>query len=368
MFSPHNDQHAAYTHSVPSLASSVSSPLPGPAHSSIAYIEMGVRLQRLEQDYLEMHRRLTEHGIRLDALQTDKTPTTTTGDGEDSRATLKRLVLESVSATHSLRDGEPPGYDVIRKEGDFPNLKFFTERQWNKYKRDNPKTTRIGEEPVRGRKMSAQGINHTAPYVEYPDGTPAEGDYINDARKFCRTLINLARGVQYPLPKKWGDTDTWLQELFLTALRKKFPLFQLCHNNSKGHAFMYYTYYEAVTRKWDKASSQNVDLNQALHTISAGSDLEESESESARRRDVRRTGPSEKSTSVKRPSVDDDVVAGPRKQARTDPGVPRQIVEAPPAPSKAWKGKERAAPRLLSVIAPATSITAPPDLSPLHRL
>ncbi|EJF55302.1 hypothetical protein DICSQDRAFT_176123 [Dichomitus squalens LYAD-421 SS1] len=58
-----------------------------------------------------------------------------------------------------------------------------------------------------------------------------------------------------------------------------------------------------------------------------------------------------------------------------------QSVEAPPAPSKAWKGKERAAPRLLSVIAPATtalqldhrpsglvapppSVVPPPDTAP----
>ncbi|EJF67492.1 hypothetical protein DICSQDRAFT_165316 [Dichomitus squalens LYAD-421 SS1] len=368
MSSPAIDQNPAYMHPVLTLGTSLSSLSPAPNNTSVAYIEMGVRLHRLEQDYLELHRRLTEHGIRLDALHT---PKTTTGDGDDSRATLKRLVFESVTATHSLSPREPLGYDCVREQSKFPKLKFFTDRQWTNWKNNNKKTTRIGEEIVRGRKMSAQGINHTAPYIEYPNGTPASGDYINDARKFSRTLINLARGADYPLPRKWGDTDTWLQELFYTALRKKFPLFQLCHNNWKGNTFMYYTYYEAVTRKWDKASSQAVDLNQALHTIRSQSAMEESESESESERvahvptskDARSLAPS------KRTPSDDDADTGPRKQPRRDTAGLAQDV----GPSEKFKGKQRATPSLLSVISTSTTalrleqrssalVTLPPSL------
>ncbi|TBU53102.1 hypothetical protein BD310DRAFT_994333 [Dichomitus squalens] len=350
------DPNSVYINPGAHYSSSLPSPLPAPTHSSIAALETSLRLE-----IMDLRRQFLELRIQVEEMKRDKTSEAAPVDGDDSRATLKRLVFESVKATHALRPEEPLGHDEVREQHKFPNVKFFTGRHWTSWKRDNKKTTRIGEEPVRGKKMSAQGVNHTAHYVEHIDGTPAEGDYINDARKFCRTFINLARGTQYPLPKKWGDADTWLQDLFYTALRKKFPLFQLCHNNSKGEAFMAYTYYEAVTRKWGKASSQPVHLNKALHTIGSPSDSEESESESVR--DVHTSGPSARPTSNKRPSGNDEVVAGPRKQARTELGVARDVVEAPPAPSKPAKGKERADLGLLHV-APPPSILPPTDTSP----
>ncbi|TBU26948.1 hypothetical protein BD311DRAFT_808032 [Dichomitus squalens] len=328
------------------------------------YMEMGARLQRLEQDTLELRRQFTGvaqenlelrqqfHAFRMQFEESkgDKKPANVTNDTDDSRAILKRLLLESVVATQSLQDGEPPGYDCPRDQTEFPKLKFFTVRDWNEWKRENNKTTRIGEEPVRGKAMSSKGINHTAPYIEYPDGTPAEGDYINDARKFCRTFINLARTAQYELPKKWRDTDIWLQELFYTALRKKFPLFQLCHNNAKGSIFMYYSYYEHVTRKWDKARTETVDLSNALHTIKSASDVEESESESVQQDNTPSRGTS------KRLSRDDNDATRPRKQARTDPdGVGQNIVEEIPALSNKLKGKQRAGPSLLAVLSTSTT-------------
>ncbi|TBU62240.1 hypothetical protein BD310DRAFT_811020, partial [Dichomitus squalens] len=305
------------THIVTSLqTSSLSSPLPGPTYSAIPYVEVCVRLQRMEQQYQECLRQLAELRVQFNASKSDNKPATAL-EGNDIRATLKRLVMESIKPTESLRPGEPLGHDEVREQKDFPHIKFFTDRDWTEWKRDNKKTTRIGEEPVRGKKMSAQGLNHTAPYVEYTNGLPAEGDYINDARKFCRTFINLARSAQYPLTRKWHETDLWLQELFYTALRKKFTLFQLCHNNAKGSIFMYYTYYETVTRKWDKTSARTVNLNDAPHTISGLSDSEESESESAR---VGKKSVPVKSAdhvaTLKRPSGDDDAPTRPQKQAR----------------------------------------------------
>ncbi|EJF61660.1 hypothetical protein BD309DRAFT_1023811 [Dichomitus squalens] len=331
---------------------------------------MGARLQRLEQDNLELRRHFTSvaqenlelrqqfHALRMqfEDFKGDNKAANVTNDTNDSRAILKRLLLESVVATQSLKPKEPLGYDCVREQKEFPNLKFFTLRDWNQWKRDNPKTTRIGEEPVRGKAMSSKGINHTAPYVEHIDGTPADGDYINDARKFCRTFLNLARTARYELPRKWGDTDIWLQELFYTALRKKFPLFQLCHNNAKGSIFMYYSYYEQVTRKWDKSHTETVDLNDALHTIKSASDLEESESESVRQDNARTSKPPHSRRTSKRPSRDDDAATGPRKQARIDSdGAAQTVVDVVATPSNAFKGKQRAAPSLLAVLSTSTT-------------
>ncbi|KAI1782725.1 hypothetical protein LXA43DRAFT_854095, partial [Ganoderma leucocontextum] len=71
--------------------------------------------------------------------------------------------------------------------------------------------TRIGDERVRGKKKSPQGENHTAQLIERPDGSTADGDYINNARKFCR---DLARNAEYPLPLSWSQADLWVQEVF----------------------------------------------------------------------------------------------------------------------------------------------------------
>ncbi|TBU23228.1 hypothetical protein BD311DRAFT_674398, partial [Dichomitus squalens] len=323
--------------------SALSPSLPGPEHTSIAQIEQGVRLQRLEQEYLDVRRQLIELRMQFEAFKIDKTQPTEPPNGGDARATLKRLVLKSVIPTESLQQDEPLGYDCVREEKDFPHLKFFTTHEWNQWKQQNKKSTRMGEEKVRGKMKSSQGLNHTAPYVEFPDGTPAGGDYINDARKFCRTFINLARNSQYPLPRKWGEADIWLQELFYTALRKKYTLFQLCHNNAKGAAFMYYIYYEAVIRKWDKAGSNTIDLNNALHTIRNGSDLEESELESVR------------APPIKRPYGDSDMNTGPRKHARTAP-APAPADQTANGPSKSFKGKQRANVSLLSVVIVSRSL------------
>ncbi|TBU25583.1 hypothetical protein BD311DRAFT_669285 [Dichomitus squalens] len=274
----------------------------------------------------------------------------------DVRSTFKKLVMESVTPTESLVPDEPPGLDCVRDQATFPNVKFFTQREWNEYKRNNGKSTRISEEIIRGRKKSAQGENHTALYIEHIDGTPADGDYINDARKFAHQLISLAISTNYTLPKKWREADVWFQELFYSALRKRFPLFQLCHNNAKGNLFMTHTYYETVTRKWENIRPPGVTLNDAKYTLPNLSDNEESPDDAHDGPDDNRPRPPSPRPSSKRPA--DAVIASqkPPQRARVRAQDPQGDPSSPrPDKGKQRAGQQRAGPSLLSLI--STSMT-----------
>ncbi|EJF56244.1 hypothetical protein DICSQDRAFT_175097 [Dichomitus squalens LYAD-421 SS1] len=178
---------------------------------------MGVRLHRLEQEFIQVRNQLAVLQARTDnapSLPQGPKASDASDGAPDPRSTFKKLAMESVNPTDSLMPEEPPGHDCPRDQALFPNVKFFMQRDWNEYKRNNGKATRIGDKVIRGRKKSAQGENHTALYIEHIDGTPADGDYINDARNFARQLISLAISTNYSLPKKWRQADVWFQELF----------------------------------------------------------------------------------------------------------------------------------------------------------
>ncbi|TBU36329.1 hypothetical protein BD309DRAFT_878553, partial [Dichomitus squalens] len=217
-------------------------------------------------------------------------------------ANFKRLVMESINPTECLVAGEELGHDEPRDHRTFPKLKFYTDRDWNEFKRKHKNVTHIGDEVIRGKKKSALGENHTALYLEHIDGSPASGDYVNDARKFTRNLINLAISTKCLMPKKWGEADVWFQELFYTALRQRFPLFQLCHNNAKGNIFMAQVYYEAVTRKWENIAATTVNLNDAMYSFKTNSDNEACKEDSNDAPDVQRAGLPPPRPRAKRPS------------------------------------------------------------------
>ncbi|TBU21769.1 hypothetical protein BD311DRAFT_677564, partial [Dichomitus squalens] len=238
-------------------------------------------------------------------------------------ANFKRLVMESINPTECLVAGEELGHDERRELKMFPKLKFYTDRDWNEYKRAHRQVTRIGDEVIRGKKKSALGENHTALYLENIDGSPASGDYVNDARKFTRNLINLAISTKCVMPKKWGEADVWFQELFYTALRQRFPLFQLCHNNAKGNIFMAQVYYEAVTRKWENISATTVNLNDALYSFKTNSDDEACQGDSNDVPDAQRAGLPAPRPHTKRPSENTVVPTKPAQRIRTQPNDPQ---------------------------------------------
>ncbi|TBU38201.1 hypothetical protein BD309DRAFT_874889 [Dichomitus squalens] len=217
----------------------------------------------------------------------------------------------------------------------------------------NKKSTRIGDTIVRGKKKSALGENHTALYIENVDGTPASGDYINNARKFARTLINLAISTKCDMPKKWGDADVWFQQLFYTALRKRFPLFQLCHNNAKANLFMQHMYYDAVTRKWENLSTGTVNLNDAKFVFQPVSDDDGVQEDVV---DVPASNPPSSTAqrgATKRPSGVTLLPSKPAHSPRTRADEPEQSLP----PSQPDKGKGRASAGLLSLISPSYVIS-----------
>ncbi|KAI1788089.1 hypothetical protein LXA43DRAFT_975005 [Ganoderma leucocontextum] len=285
---------------------------------------MAVRLEKVEKAHLEIRSRTSStSSIRHISLNIPY-----------ARCVLKRALHEAITPTESLLPGEEPGYDCVRAAKDFPNLKFFIDRKWNEWRNKKNQATRIGDERVRGKKKSSQGENHTAQFIERPDGSTADGDYVNSARRFCREFISLTRNAGYPLPSSWGEADLWLQEVFYAALRRKFPLFQLCHNNSKGHALMSGVYYDSFVRKLSKSSKprksvgEAVDLDDAQYTIKSADD--------------------------ELPNTFDVDPAAPAKRATDGTPDERPAKPSTTSTSSSSKGKQRATPDLLSLIKPRT--------------
>ncbi|EJF56243.1 hypothetical protein DICSQDRAFT_175096 [Dichomitus squalens LYAD-421 SS1] len=136
-----------------------------------------------------------------------------------------------------------------------------------------------------------------------------------------------------------------------SALRKRFPLFQLCHNNAKGNLFMTHIYYETVTRKWENICPPGVTLNDAKYTLPTMSDNEESPDDTHDGPDNNRPRPPSPRPPSKRPA--DPAIASqkPPQRARLQAHDP-QGDKSTPRPDK---GKQRAGPSLLSVI--STSMT-----------
>ncbi|TBU22477.1 hypothetical protein BD311DRAFT_782295 [Dichomitus squalens] len=298
----------------------------GGPHVNLGFNDIGARLQRIENENLkiwsEVHR-----ADRADFCRHQSRHVRSADDQDDICATLKHLVMESIKPTESLEEGEKPGEDHVRHKAEYPHIKFYTDRDWNEYKREHRQSMRIGEEPVRGKKKSSQGENHTTLYLEHIDGSPASGDYVNDTRKFTRTLINLVLTTKYKMPRKWSAANVWLQDLFYTALRTKFPLFQLCHNNVKANLFMMAQYYDAVTRNL--------------------TDSEDHDGEGANVRNAPAPRTPASQPGSKRPSTTVPVAPRPTKIAR----IEAQGTDSDhPPESPSGKGKERASASLLSLV------------------
>ncbi|KAI1790662.1 hypothetical protein LXA43DRAFT_1015365 [Ganoderma leucocontextum] len=365
------EQHPslASQHSFPALLSSHLQPVPPHVPAAYHDIEISIRLEKVERENMEIRQALAKISVQLEQLKSATTTNAVPSGADTVRARLKQAVLEAVNPIESLLPGEELGFDCVRTQEAFPNLKFFTDRQWTTWRNKNQQATRIGDERVRGKKKSSQGENHTAQFIERPDGTTADGDYVNNARKFCREFIALVQNAGYPLPPSWGQADLWLQDLFYTALRRKFTLFQLCHNNSKGNTLMNNAFYEGFVRKVSKAkksAGRAVDLSDAPCTIkTADDDLADSTLLDL----------ATQSLSSKRVAGEDMVDEPPAKRICTDGEHAEQprsdVVVSTSTPiastsKTSAKGKERATPNLLSLVAlSSTGLRLEPRAAPL---
>lgn len=75
-------------------------------------------------------------------------------------------------------------------------------------------------------------------------GNPVDGHYITRARSFSRNFYDWL--VQHEREAKtWTKVDMAARETYYEAMRRKFPVFQLCEFNWKLTKFMHDVYYEA---------------------------------------------------------------------------------------------------------------------------
>ncbi|KAH9858378.1 hypothetical protein C2E23DRAFT_717898, partial [Lenzites betulinus] len=149
----------------------------------------------------------------------------------------------------SLVPGETPGTDSIRQAADFPKINFWKERTWTNHVKSLRGTIRIGDTVgQRGKGRSAKGINVACLYLEEVDGTPVDGYYIRGARRWAAGFIKYLQKHNIG-GTSWTEIDISARETFIRGLRQKFPEFQACEDNWKGHAFMSDLYYERAVRK-----------------------------------------------------------------------------------------------------------------------
>jgi hypothetical protein len=115
---------------------------------------------------------------------------------------------------------------------DYPDVKFWTKRQWNEASADALVDVTLGPQ-VRGRTRAAQGINVKMRYVEQRDGTIIDGDRASEIRKFARAIwVSIAK--RGPLPPKWGQADVETRRQYCNGMASRFLELRLCEHEWKA--------------------------------------------------------------------------------------------------------------------------------------
>ncbi|TBU31347.1 hypothetical protein BD311DRAFT_626114, partial [Dichomitus squalens] len=153
--------------------------------------------------------------------------------------------------------------------------------------------------------------------------------------------------VKFFTGREWNEFKRkHKNQLFYTALRKKYPLYQLCHNDAKGNIFMTHAYYEAVTRKWENKSGATVSLNDAKYSMKTLSDEENISEPPHDIPDAIAPAIPPARKPAKRPSDTSLLPPKPAQRVRTQADKPENVM-APPQPDK---GKGRATTSLLALV------------------
>ena len=142
---------------------------------------------------------------------------------------LKRL--SSIPSLNGHQD-DPQVISTPLSHENYPNIKFWTKRQWTAFSADKVPDVFTGSQ-ARGRACAAQGINVAMRYVELEDGTVITGDRAGDIQKFARSIW-VSFSKKGPPPSKWGQADIEMRKTYCKEMGKRFQELTYCELDWKA--------------------------------------------------------------------------------------------------------------------------------------
>ncbi|RPD54106.1 hypothetical protein L226DRAFT_576041 [Lentinus tigrinus ALCF2SS1-7] len=219
-----------------------------PVTMTPAYIEINLKIQRLEQEMAVIRQGLAN--VSAEVATARRTSTSSVFEE------LEDVVLKTVKPTSSLLPQEAPGFDCDRDHRDFPACRFFEDGSIEAYKKSKQGTTEVGQ-VIGKRGWPKKGEDNRATYewLENPDGTPAtERDYTL-ARTWGCEFILTCQSLGITLPPSWRNVDMRIKTTCYKGLQRHLPIFQLEYNNNKCKTLMNSLYYEMIGRNQNKEAS-----------------------------------------------------------------------------------------------------------------
>ncbi|CDO74656.1 hypothetical protein BN946_scf184874.g2 [Trametes cinnabarina] len=254
------------------------SPFPIAPASTGVLADLISRLDHLQQDNARLRQSQAEQRAELNVLREIIVHRTEAADSAASHSSSNMWgsFLDVVKGDRGLLPGEEPGTDRLRYSTDFPKVKFWQQSAWNDHEKTLKGSVQIGQVVgVKGKSRSAQGENVSCLFVEDANGVPVDGHYIRRAREFATNFLDYLKAHTKNVGK-WEKVDIRAREAFIDALRRKFPEFQVCEDNWKGHQLMKSIYYDRVARppRTGKPKQESADLEDAKYVLDATSPLE----------------------------------------------------------------------------------------------
>ncbi|RDX42282.1 hypothetical protein OH76DRAFT_1488786 [Lentinus brumalis] len=218
------------------------------APQSMASMEMSMRIQRIEQENMQMRQQLSDVVAQVAQLRTQGVRTSKYDELEDA-------MQKAVKPGPPLLPHEPPGFDCERASHAFERCHFFDDGAFLAYKKSKKGETTVGKALAKRGRPKRDGDNSESyEYLENPDGTTASECEYGLARGLAREYLDMCQEVGIALPDTWKRVDVRLKMIFYTGLRKRVTLTQLCANNSKGYQIMLGVYYDTIVRPRKKAA------------------------------------------------------------------------------------------------------------------
>ncbi|KAI0355294.1 hypothetical protein OH77DRAFT_1424785 [Trametes cingulata] len=256
------------------------SPVPG--HSGPAplqeYAQLALRVERLEQENIHLRQVQAEQRVELNIFRDlmAKMPANVpqgavaAAVATPSPADSVTTFLQHIRAEESLVPDEDLGTDHVRQALDFPNIVYWQEHAWKKAKKVKKGKTTVGDViGKRGKSRIANGENVNHPYLEDVNGEPIDGHRLRRISEFTRQFIRCLKQAERFAPS-WKEVDVAAREVWFTAVRKKYPIFQLCECNWKAEYWMAGHYYDAKRKRNSDAhdaTTESITLDSAPYTM-----------------------------------------------------------------------------------------------------
>ncbi|CDO77866.1 hypothetical protein BN946_scf184612.g3 [Trametes cinnabarina] len=220
------------------------------------YVQLALRVERLEQENVHLRDLLAKmpmsgpQGTPAQVSPSLSSPTDPVAD-----------FLKHIHTEESLLPGEQPGEDCVA---------YWQAHTWAAVKRARKGKTAVGDViGQRGKTRIAKGENVSHPYLEDVNGKPIDGHQLKRMGEFTRAFIWCLKQTGR-FPQSWKEVDVAAREVWFTAVRKKFPVFQICEFNWKAEHWMGKHYYDAK-RKCNSPSGDKdnggVTLDSAPYTM-----------------------------------------------------------------------------------------------------